>query len=163
MERLRRFEGPTIIGAPSREFEPRKHQLFLAGGISNCPDWQKNLIELLPGLPNVNIFNPRRVEFPKDDPNALKEQIEWEYDFLRNASSIAVWFSRGSLNPIVWYELGMWVNSRPKLPAFIGVDPAYERPQDVIIQTGLPRPEIEIVSSLEDLATQIRTHVSKPN
>ena len=40
-------------------------------------------------------------------------------------------------------------------PIFIGVDPKYQRRQDVEIQTKLARPEIEIVYSLEDLANQI--------
>jgi hypothetical protein len=150
-----------VIEAPLREFESREHKIFLAGGITNCPDWQKDLIDRLQGIPNLTILNPRRKEFPIHDPNAAREQIKWEYDFLKDADMIVVWFSRGSLNPIVLYELGRWVNSRPKIPAFVGIDPEYTRAQDVMIQTELSRPDIEIVSSLEALANQVRKYLKR--
>jgi len=68
---------------------------------------------------------------------------------------ISFWFSRGSLNPIVLYELGIHGNSGKRL-IFIGMDKEYERQQDVIIQTKLARPDIKIVYSLKDLANQIK-------
>ena len=151
---------PTrVIEAPHRGIDDRPHHLFLAGGIVNCPDWQSELIEQLQDNPDLTIYNPKRMNYPMADPDAAVEQISWEYDYLRDATSIAVWFSRGSLNPIVLYELGKWVNSRPEIPAFIGIDPEYTRSQDVIIQTKLVRPEIEIVHSLGALATQIKSQL----
>jgi hypothetical protein len=161
MERLSGINQAQIIEAPLREFEPREHMLFLAGGITNCPDWQQDLIKNLENTPNLTILNPRRKEFPIHDPNVAREQIKWEYDFLKNANMIAVWFSRGSLNPIVLYELGMWVNSRPEIPAFVGIDPEYSRAQDVIIQTKLARPEINTTSTLDALADQIKDFLGK--
>lgn len=148
-----------VIEAPSREYDDRPHRLFLAGGIVNCPDWQSELIEQLQDNPDLTIYNPKRVDYPMDDPEAAEEQITWEYDYLRDATSIAVWFSRGSVNPIVLYELGKWVNSRTETPAFIGIDPEYTRSQDVLIQTRLARPELEIVHSLGTLATQIKSQL----
>ena len=68
---------------------------------------------------------------------------------------ILYWFSRGSLNPISLYELGLHGNSQLKTKIFIGIDPEYERKLDVVIQTRLSRPEIEIVYSLDELADQI--------
>lgn len=162
MERLSNFNQTQVIEAPLREFEPREHSLFLAGGITNCPDWQKDFINLLKDVPSLTILNPRRKDFPIHDPNAANEQIKWEYDFLKSAEMIVIWFSRGSLNPIVLYELGRWVNSRPDIPAFIGIDPEYTRKQDVIIQTKLSRPDIEVVFTLEELADQIRDYLEKP-
>lgn len=159
MERLE-LQRTQVIEAPNCEFEPREHGLFLAGGITDCPDWQQEMVAQLQDIPNLNIFNPRRAEFPMDDPNAAEEQIQWEFNYLKDASMISVWFSGGSLNPIVLYELGLWVNARPELPAFIGVDPQYTRQQDVIIQTKLIRPELEIVSSLGELADQVREHIN---
>jgi hypothetical protein len=38
---------------------------------------------------------------------------------------------------------------------FVGVHPEYKRRQDVEIQTGLARPEVEIVYSLSALAQQV--------
>lgn len=160
MEKLHAPHETTVIEAPSREFELKEHNVFLAGGITNCPDWQSELINKLQGMPNVNLFNPRRAQFPIHDKNAFQEQIEWEHDYLKDANAIAVWFSRGSINPIVLYELGRWVNSRPEVAAFVGIDPEYKRAQDVIIQTRLSRPDIHIVNTLKDLAIQIRSYVS---
>lgn len=150
-------QSPSVVEAPSRSIRAGKQNLFLAGGITNCPNWQAKFIEYLKGYPDLNIFNPRRSNYPMDDPAAAEEQIKWEYDFLKSADAIVVWFSRGSLNPITLYELGLWVNARPELPAFVGIDPGYERAQDVIIQTRLTRPEIKIVDTLEALALQITT------
>lgn len=148
-----------VIEAPVREFEPRKHRLFLAGGITNCPDWQQEVISDLKNLPSLTIFNPRRKEFPIDDPSASNEQIKWEFDFLKSATEIAVWFSQGSINPIVLYELGIWVNARPHIPAFVGIDPGYVRTQDVITQTELARPDIHPVFSLKAFSCQIKNYI----
>jgi hypothetical protein len=95
-----------------------------------------------------------------DDPSEAVRQITWEYDHLRDATAIAVWFSRGSINPIVLYELGRWVNSRPKIPAFVGTDDEYIRTSDVMIQTRLDRPELEIVTSLDALTNQVKLYLA---
>lgn len=149
-----------VIEAPEEHFKQQKHKLFLAGGISNCPDWQQTLIKKVENFENLTLFNPRRKVFPMHDPAAAKQQITWEFNRLAESTAIVVWFSAGSINPIVLYELGMWVNSRPELPAFIGIDPGYNRAQDVTIQTKLARPDITIVSSLDALALQINKYFS---
>jgi hypothetical protein len=126
--------------------------LFLAGGITNCPDWQKDMIEKLKDTPLV-LFNPRRVSFPIEDKNAARVQIEWEHIHLRKATAISFWFPCETLNPIVLYELGAWSMTDKKL--FVGVHPAYPRVQDVRIQTALVRPDIQVVSSIEVLVQEI--------
>lgn len=150
----------SVIEAPNRNFEPRQHHLFLAGGITNCPDWQSEMVQDLNNYPNLNIFNPRRSSYPMNDPSEAVRQITWEYDYLKSATAIAMWFSRGSINPIVLYELGRWVNSRPKMPAFIGTDDEYIRTSDVMIQTGLDRPELEVVTSLDALTDQVKLYIA---
>lgn len=135
-------------------------KLFLAGGITNCPDWQKTMVSLLANT-NLTILNPRRADFPIGDPNAAQKQIKWEYDALREADIIQFWFPADTLCPIVLYELGAWSARRNIVTIgyksiFIGIEPGYKREQDVVIQTGLVRPEIEIVYSLEELAIQIK-------
>jgi hypothetical protein len=142
----------TVIEAP-KKYSPTKKEtsVFLAGGITNCPDWQKKMINLLSDIPDIVIYNPRRKNFPMDDPNAAEVQITWEYNYLKSCDALLFWFSRGSLNPIVLYELGKHLNSSDK-KGVIGIDPEYERKQDVEIQTKLSRPDIEIVYSLDDLA-----------
>ena len=60
---------------------------------------------------------------------------------------------------IVLYELGAW--SMTMKPIFVGVDPEYIRRADVEVQTGLARPEVLVVHSLEALAGQIREWARK--
>lgn len=135
--------------------------IFLAGGITNCPDWQQELRNMLYDC-NLAILNPRRKNFPINDPNASKEQISWEFNHFKIADIISFWFSRGSLNPIVLFELGKWLSQKRK-PIFIGIDPKYKRKQDIIIQTALERPDIKIVFSLHELAHQIKKYFYKLN
>lgn len=128
-------------------------KLFLAGGITDCPDWQQEMVSLLSDT-NLTIMNPRRANFPIDDPNAAQEQIKWEYDALRECHMILFWFPKETICPIVLYELGTWSQYNKKI--FVGVHPDYQRKQDVEIQTKLAQPSVEIVYSLDDLADQIK-------
>lgn len=126
--------------------------VFLAGGISGCPDWQTSLALQLVSTDLV-LFSPRRDNFPMDDPSAAEGQIRWEFEHLRSADAISFWFPWETLCPIVLYELGAW--SMTDKPIFVGAHPQYKRKQDVIIQTGLVRPEVQVVFSLVELAAQI--------
>lgn len=126
--------------------------LFLAGGITNCPDWQQHMVELLRDT-DLIVLNPRRANFPIGDPGAAKQQITWEHNHLRKATMILFWFACETLCPIVLYELGAW--SMTDKPIFVGVHPEYKRRQDVEIQTRLARPDVEIVYSLENLASLV--------
>jgi hypothetical protein len=146
-----------IIEAPNEVYSVKNHnnfKLFLAGGITNCPDWQTYVINELKDVPDLTIYNPRRKNFPINDPKASEEQIMWEFNHLRDADIIIFWFSRGSLNPIVLYELGMWANSRDTI-FILGIDPEYERKQDVIIQTQLARPGLPVFDSLDLVLEQL--------
>ncbi len=144
------------IEAPSRE-EPKHSSIFLAGGITNCPDWQSQIIEKLRDL-DVTVFNPRRKNFPIDNLNAAEEQIRWEYERLRRADLISFWFSEGSSNPIVLFELGAAFERTT--PLVIGVHPAYLRKQDVEIQTMLRKPNLRISYNLDELIDRIRATLS---
>ena len=127
--------------------------IFLAGGISNCPDWQQEMVQLFSDT-DLILFNPRRKNFPIGDPGAALEQIRWEHNHLRESSAILFWFPCETICPIVLYELGAW--SMTGRPIFVGVHPYYERKQDVEIQTHLARPKVNIVYSLKELAEQVR-------
>ena len=144
------------IEAPNQE-APKHKSLFLAGGITNCPDWQSQVIEKLRGL-DIAVFNPRRKNFSLDDPNAAEEQIRWEYERLRRADVISFWFSEGSLNPIILFELGAALERQT--PLVIGVHLAYPRKQDVEIQVALQKPDLRIVFDLSDLIGAIRKSMS---
>ena len=148
-----------IIEAPNEIYSTennRNVKLFLAGGITNCPDWQSYVVEELRSIPNLTVYNPRRKNFPIHDKTAAETQITWEFHQLKNADMIMFWFSRGSLNPIVLYELGMHGNAFDGRPTFIGIDPEYERGQDVRIQTELAKPGMPIFDSIDDMIAQIK-------
>ena len=139
------------IEAISNE-KPKFTSVFLAGGITNCPDWQSEVVDSLKNT-DITIFNPRRKNFPIHDPNASFEQIKWEFQKLREADILSFWFSRWSLNPIVLFEYGSALEREKSI--IVGVDPDYERKRDVEIQTSLIRPRLEIVTSIQDLTDEI--------
>ena len=141
----------VYIEAPDRT-DPGKKGIFLAGGITGVSDWQKELREKISSL-DIAVYNPRRANFDIKDPNASRKQITWEHDMLRKANIISFWFAPEAIQPIVLYECGAWTMTQK--PILIGVDPKYQRKQDVEIQTELARPEVKIVSTLDDLANQI--------
>ena len=144
-----------IITAPESYDDTETSKLFLAGGITDCPNWQQEAIKLLKDS-QWQLLNPRRDDFPIGDPNAAQAQIEWEYGALRAADGILFWFPKETLCPIVLYELGCWSSKYALI--FIGVHPKYQRRQDVEIQTKLVRPDIEIVYSLKKLCKQVKDY-----
>ena len=150
-----------------------KPWVFMAGGITNCPDWQQDLRRLLESdeVPG-SMLNPRRANFPIDDPNAARQQIEWEFHALNMANVFSVWFSAGpSPQPICMYELGRHLarweeqdrydrkRGAGGLEICIGVEPGYVREQDVRIQTELVTEYVEISTSLEEHAERIKESV----
>ncbi len=139
------------VEAPNSYYGP-KPSLFLAGGITGCPDWRKDVIQTLSKL-EIALYNPRRESFDVKKKYLENEQIKWEYDNLRKASAILFWFPKESINPITLYELGAWSMSSKRL--FVGVEPEYARKIDVEVQTKLARPDINVVYSLKDLSKQV--------
>ena len=121
---------------------------FLAGGIQNCPNWQRDVIDILKSIAGLNdlvVFNPRRDNFPIHDPNAAQEQIQWEFNHLQTMDIFTMFFCDGpSDQPICMYELGRnLVRMQDRFPddfvnrTVITCDQNYRRKQDVEIQTGL--------------------------
>ena len=74
--------------------------LFLAGGISNCPDWQSEVIKML-GDTDLNIANPRRPYGLEKTGDAAAKQIAWEHEML---SSNCGWSEKRSRSTI-WLRL----------------------------------------------------------
>ena len=129
--------------------------VFLAGGITNCPQFQADICGKLKSLPDdLIVFNPRRENFPIHDSSAAEAQIRWEFNALRKVSFISFWFPKETLCPIVLLELGSWIVQNK--PLIIGVHPDYVRRQDVEIQTSLARPDIKIVYSVDDVVKGIK-------
>lgn len=132
--------------------KPQGAGVFLAGGISGCPDWQSWMKFRLAGT-SLALLNPRRATFDMSDPQGAEKQIKWERDHLRRADAIMFWFPCETLCPIVLYELGAW--SMTDKPIFVGCHPEYQRREDVRVQTALVRPGVTVVYSLEELAVQV--------
>ncbi len=149
---MRYIESPDELNENDAVSES---SIFLAGGITGCPNWQQQMVGLFEGTP-LTIVNPRRADFPIGDPIAAQEQIHWEHRHLRRVNAIMFWFCAETVCPIVLYELGAW--SMTKKPIFVGVDPEYIRKQNVEIQTSLSRPEVTVVYSLEALALQVKDY-----
>jgi hypothetical protein len=126
--------------------------LFLCGGITGCPDWQRDVVARLAHT-DLAILNPRRAAFPINDPSAAESQIEWEFRHLRKATALLFWFPCESLCPITLYELGAW--SMTAKPLFVGTHPDYPRRRDVVVQTRLVRPEVPVADSLGELAATV--------
>lgn len=124
-----------------------KTACFLAGGITNCRNWQIEVINLLKDyeknmdLSDLVIFNPRRDNFPSDDPNSSKEQIKWEFDALSKSDIFSMYFvgETESTQPICFYELGKDLGLR--FPNFENVvitsEPSFLRNIDVREQVSL--------------------------
>lgn len=139
-----------VITAPEL-YVPQDYYVscFLAGGITNCPDWQGEVIKQLYGFTLGSfepvIFNPRRENFPIEDKSAAVQQIEWEYKMLERCDIFSMYFSSGdSDQPICMYELGRNIlRMQMRHPSdwqdriVISVEDDYRRRQDVLIQTGL--------------------------
>lgn len=137
-----------IIEAPNSH--PEKADLFLGGGISNCPDWQSDIIKLLADTPGIAL-NPRRTgEFTED---IADEQITWEYYALRSVDTVLFWFPKETLCPITLLELGVFTQ-RPNTHLVVGTHPEYARRFDVLKQLELARPEVRVQDSIEGLAAE---------
>ncbi|KAG2393564.1 hypothetical protein C9374_007095 [Naegleria lovaniensis] len=184
------FEAPSHTPHPdlSRQLEQENssHQhieksLFLAGGISGCGNWHRDVISNLHNkceklfqqqtstwssshqqshhdvaaiTRKIKIYNPRREHFDVSDQSQSEIQIKWEHEYLHSVQAVSFWFCSETLCPITLYELGK-ISMMPNIKLFVGVHPQYQRKLDVEIQTQLVRPEVKIVYTIEDLCDQI--------
>jgi hypothetical protein len=118
--------------------------VFLAGGITGCPDWQAVAAGKL--LKHADVLNPRRRDYAASDEEYAR-QVEWEFRHLRLADLIMYWFPAGAVQPVALFELGAFAASRK--PIAVGADPGYPRRMDVRLQLGHARPGLIVHSSLE--------------
>lgn len=131
---------------------PDSAQLFLAGGISNCPLWQDDALVALSQVDGV-VINPRR-PYQMDLVSAdAATQIEWEHEALRRVESVLFWFPMETMCPITLLELGVFTQ-RLDVPLFVGTHPDYARRFDVITQLRLARPEVIVRDDLHDVVNE---------
>lgn len=139
-----------MITVTAPETLPDKADLFLAGGISNCPDWQLYALEKLVDVPGV-VLNPRRSGVL--NPEEAVAQITWEYEAFQHVKTILFWFPEETLCPITLFELGRFSHDM-SVKLFVGTHPNYQRKIDVITQLGLARDDVKVVHDLDELIAQ---------
>jgi hypothetical protein len=134
-----------LIEAPNTH--PADADLFLGGGITNCPDWQADVVRMLQETDLV-VLNPRRSAAFTGD--IADEQIRWEYNALRSVDTVLFWFPKETLCPITLFELGVF-SQRPETRLIVGTHPEYARRFDVQVQMELSRPEVVVYDNIADL------------
>ena len=162
----------SITAPQNYNYKDYDVKVFLAGGITNCATWQQEVIDLLnkdeAQLENLVIFNPRRENFPINDPCAAYEQIKWEYKMLEQCDIFSMYFSAGeSDQPICMYELGRNIlRMQMRFPAdwekriIISVEDEYKRKQDVFIQVGFATNDMIITNTTSDHDILVKKHAS---
>jgi len=137
------------------------HKIFLAGGISNCPDWQSEMInQITQRTTNVLLINPRDPNFnPKATAQDVANQVEWEYHYINDVSDLLLfWFPKETVCPITLYELGKATQTHQNI--IVGADPSYPRHSTLVAQLKLERPDIKIHNSLEEVVEAIVEQIS---
>jgi Nucleoside 2-deoxyribosyltransferase like len=131
--------------------------VFVAGGISNCPDWQKEMIARFKDVgDDLVMINPRRTSFKIEDPAESSFQIEWEREHLNTCDAIIFWFPFQTLCPITLFELGVAATQVRDVPIFVGCHPAYERKFDVEKQLSLITPSVKVRDNFEDVVNDVK-------
>lgn len=112
--------------------------VFVAGGISDCPDWQQELIQHIDS-DRFDVINPRRVDGLAKNGTDARRQIAWEHLALENSQIVLFWFPKESLCPIALFEYGKMLERACKegLRVIAGVHPEYPRAFDLDEQTQL--------------------------
>lgn len=123
----------NVIYVEAPDIEVTYPILFMAGGITDCWDWQGELVRELERLETpVIAVNPRRENFPMDNQTAGEHQIRWEHRMLEKADIVSFWFPKETLCPITLFELGKYLDHEP----IIGTEYGYKRAMDVRVQVS---------------------------
>lgn len=122
--------------------------LFLAGGITNCSDWQAEAIRLL-GDQDIVVDNPRRNRLLASAGAEAACQIRWEYEFLKRARVVLFWFPKESLCSIALFELGKEIGRNSCV--FVGAHPDYARRFDIVTRVDCYKSGMTVYSELTDV------------
>jgi len=147
---------------PAHSDEP---SIFLAGGITACPDWQRDARMLLTGKPVV-VLNPRRASYDPDREDTLAQQVAWEHHHhhLHLADLTLFWFPHRdpqvTVQAITLLELGTAI-AEAQLRGrriTVGADAHYPRRADLELQLHHALPELTLHPTLRDtVASALRT------
>lgn len=139
----------------AHQFSENDVSVFLGGGISNCPDWQKEMAQRFKDMDEEFVLiDPRRDSFDTTNPDDSEFQIEWEFFHLQSCDAAIFWFPYQTLCPITLYELGLYAGL--DVPLFVGCHPAYQRKFDVTKQLSLIRPDIEVHDNWGPLVEDVK-------
>lgn len=144
-----------MIIKPPQYYIPSKDtcSVFLAGGISNCHDWQQYVADQLrEECSELVVINPRCDNYT-DSNEAARAQISWEYKHLQMADIISFVFTDETIQPITLLEFGRWTYTNK--PIAVCVYDGYEREQDVMMQLRLARPEVTVHAMEQSLCWDI--------
>jgi hypothetical protein len=104
----------VVLKAPNHiDDYMNKFTIFLAGSIDDgtAENWQEIVVDSLKDK-NVLLFNPRRDDW--GSKYNLKQQIEWELDYLEEADLIIYYVTKDSKVPITLLELGLYMKDSSK-------------------------------------------------
>jgi len=161
-----------VITAPERvNFTKNSIKVFLAGGIQKCPMWQDRIIKNFTNVEmesdvDVYLMNPRRPNFPINEPSAAEEQIRWEFEMLEKCDVFSMYFANTleSDQPICFYELGRNIERMKKrFPLdwyeriVVTCEKGFSRWKDVDIQTSLATDD-EVVVNLVENDVELKEH-----
>lgn len=131
--------------------------IFLAGGISNCPNWQSGVVENLRGF-DITVVNPRRVTFDIFNAGEASKQIEWEHKHLSLCNNILFWFPKETVCPITLLEYGKFLSPKSGKNLFVGCHPEYSRSLDLDVQTKLERPDLIVHRDIDSVLHEVYAH-----
>ena len=141
-----------IIRSPEPLSDQTNCSIFLAGGISNCPDWQEGVGKSLEENTHATIYNPRRVDFDITAyEDVSRQQITWEFYALRMSKVNLFWFPCETVCPITLFELGSAIHRLHPGALMVGAHPDYSRRFDLIEQSRLAGSPIRIFDNLPEL------------
>jgi len=115
-------------------------RIFLAGGISNCPVWQDEIINLI-DTDKHDVINPRRKNNFESYGDIAAEQIAWEHDAFTVINACVFWFPHETLCPVTLLEIGKQLSYIGQYnvirPLIVGWHPEYKRAFDLEQQISL--------------------------
>ena len=133
--------------------------VFLAGGITGCEDWQRDVCERMAD-DRVVLLNPRRADFDVSRGDSAAQQIAWEWRHLHDPRTTVTtfWFppspASDTVQPIALFELGGALAEGRRI--VVGAHPTYPRRADVVLQASHFDPGLIIHADLDDVIRATR-------
>lgn len=98
--------------------------------------------------------------YKKNDPWTRIDHIRWEHEHIDKADVLLAWLPANeetklhTLSLTTLFELGRFAQMKEK-KIVMGIHPEYYKRNEVMLQLSILRPEVEIVSSLDELAVEL--------